>query len=115
MWGGYFDPSFPTAAAEDIDFCLRALRQGWSIAHCPQMRVDHDFGYDGLSRRARLRRLWRQFRRYAQGERRLLQAHPGYGALFEASTEIAAEVATSTRSGHEAAAGAQQVGFAPQT
>ncbi len=85
-----FDASFPTAAAEDIDLCLRARRRGWRIEHSPEMKVRHDFGYDELPQLARMGRVWRQFRRYAKGERRLLRAHPGYGWLFEASQEIAA-------------------------
>jgi GT2 family glycosyltransferase len=83
-----FDESFPTAAAEDIDFCLRARLRGWRFEHAAAVRVAHDFGYDGLSKPRKLNRIWRQFRRYAGGERRLLSAHPGYGRLFEVSEEI---------------------------
>ena len=83
-----FDESFPAAAAEDIDLCHRADLTGWRIMHCEQARVAHDFGYDALSAPLALRRMWRAFRRYARGERLLLEKHPAYFHVFAGSKEI---------------------------
>lgn len=83
-----FDESFRFAAAEDIDFCYRAIYQGWSIYHAPDAVVWHDYGYDRLSRVNRVLRMWRQFRRYARGERQLLRKHPDYHRDFQGSSEI---------------------------
>lgn len=39
-----FDEQFPTAAGEDVDFCLR-LREKFRIGLCREAVVLHDFGY----------------------------------------------------------------------
>jgi len=83
-----FDESFRIAAAEDIDFCYRAIYRGWSIYHAPDAVVWHDYGYDRLGQVSRVLRLWGQFRRYARGERLLLRKHPEYHRDFEGSSEI---------------------------
>ncbi|MBI4816589.1 MAG: glycosyltransferase [Deltaproteobacteria bacterium] len=83
-----FDESFKIAAAEDIDYCFRANQQGWSIYHAESVVVQHDYGYDELAPVGRVRRLWSQFRRYAEGERLLLRKHPDYHQAFAGSTEI---------------------------
>lgn len=83
-----FDESFRIAAAEDIDLCYRLNLQGWSIYHAEDAVVRHDYGYDALGLIDRFRRLWSQFRRYARGERLLLQKHPAYIRVVAASTEI---------------------------
>ncbi len=83
-----FDTSFPGAAAEDIDFCFRAIQEGWRIKHWPSAIIYHDYGYDELSPIRRVHRFWRQFRRYAKGERRLIHKHPNYYKAFEGSREI---------------------------
>lgn len=83
-----FDESYRLAASEDIDFCFRANRRGWSILHAPGVVVQHDYGYDGLSRFKKVQRMWNQFQRYSIGERHLLRMHPDYGQVFEGSREI---------------------------
>ena len=40
-----FDTSYPEAACEDVDFCLRALQNGYKICHAPSRKVLHDYGY----------------------------------------------------------------------
>lgn len=87
-----FDADFPSAAAEDIEFCCRALRDGWLIDHAGEVVVWHDFGYDTLGYFGQLARFWRQFRKYGQGERLLLAKQPDYPGLFEGSREIALAV-----------------------
>ena len=83
-----FDDEFPIAAAEDIDFCFRANKAGWRIAHCPQAIVQHDFGYTQNWQIFNYLRFWKQFRRYAMGERLLLKKHPDYYIAFDGSFEI---------------------------
>lgn len=85
-----FDEAFPSAAAEDIEFCYRANGMGFRIVHCPRAIVEHDFGYHRLPAHHALIRFWRQFRRYAEGEPRLLDRHPDYLAAFGRSVEIPA-------------------------
>lgn len=83
-----FDEAFPSAAAEDIEFCYRANRLGYRIAHCANAVVEHDFGYDQLPPHRAWARFYRQFRRYADGEPLLLERHPDYLAAFTGSVEI---------------------------
>lgn len=83
-----FDEAFPSAAAEDIEFCYRANRLGYRIAHCADAVVEHDFGYDQLPLHRAWARFYRQFRRYADGEPLLLERHPDYLAAFTGSVEI---------------------------
>lgn len=83
-----FDEAFPSAAAEDIEFCYRANRLGYRIAHCAGAVVEHDFGYDRLPPHRAWARFYRQFRRYADGEPLLLERHPDYLAAFTCSVEI---------------------------
>jgi len=90
-----FDETFRTAAAEDIDFCFRANKSGWAIYHGPRAVVRHDFGYDGPGALASIRKFWRQFRRYARGERQLLRKHPTYCRVFADSAELALMVSGS--------------------
>jgi len=84
-----FDEAFPEAAAEDIEFCFRANEGGWTIDHASSAVVSHDYGYDGAGITGSIARFWRQFRRYARGERLLLEKHPTYFAAFKGSSEIA--------------------------
>lgn len=83
-----FDESFPYAAAEDIDYWYRAHREGWRLGYEPRAIVRHDNGYDGLGPFRKVARFWRQFRRYAVGERQLLDKHPEYHVYFAESDTI---------------------------
>ena len=85
-----FDTSFPSAAGEDIEFCLRANRMGFAIRHVQEMLVRHDFGYDG-GRFLGWLRFVQQFRKYASGEAVLLTQVPEYYRYLEQSEEISAE------------------------
>ncbi len=68
-----FDEQFPSAAGEDLDFCLR-LRRAGTIAFVPGAVVRHDFGYrNGL---AGLGRFLGQIRRYASADPLLQEKHP---------------------------------------
>jgi glycosyltransferase involved in cell wall biosynthesis len=68
-----FDEMFPTAAGEDLDFCVR-LRQSGTVGLNPEAIVRHDFGYQGTLRG--LVRFLRQARRYGEAEPLLLRKHP---------------------------------------
>lgn len=109
-----FDEGFPLAAGEDIEFCCRAIKAGWRIRHSEHAIVRHDYGYDQLGVVGRWKRFWRQFRKYGQGERVLLEKQPDYPCLFAGSREIPVGVGS-----EEFAAGADgqvkpQFGFPPQ-
>lgn len=57
---GGFDAAFPLAAAEDRDFCARAIRNGMELRHAPGAVVRHFHDLD-------LRGLLRQQRNYGSG------------------------------------------------
>lgn len=84
-----FDTSFPNAAGEDIDFCLQANRLGYRTFFCEDMKIEHDYGY-GQSFFRNLKRFRRQFERYADGEKVLLDKNPSYYMYFENTKEISA-------------------------
>jgi hypothetical protein len=56
-----FDASFPAAAFEDVEFCVRARKRGISLVYTPTAVVAHHYtgGLWGL---------YRQFRRYGMYE-----------------------------------------------
>lgn len=82
-----FDTSFPNAAGEDIDFCLQANRTGFRTYFSADMKIEHDYGY-GKSFFENLKRFRRQFERYADGEKVLLDKNPSYYMYFERTKEI---------------------------
>ena len=55
-----FDESFPLAAAEDRDFCARAIEAGIRLVFAPDACIDH---YHGMS----LRGFWKQHFNYGRG------------------------------------------------
>jgi len=57
---GGFDTSFPLAAAEDRDFCDRAIEAGVRLVFAPDACIDH---YHGMN----LRGFWRQHFNYGRG------------------------------------------------
>ncbi len=54
---GGFDEAFHGAAWEDIDFCLRAGREGFTIAYAPSAVVEHVGGVRGRGRIAERERV----------------------------------------------------------
>jgi len=85
-----FDEGFPCAAAEDIELCYRANKVGWTIEHCANAIVFHNFGYAGVSRLRAFLNFYRQFKRYSDGEALLLDRHPDYYAAFLETAEVSA-------------------------
>jgi len=63
---GGFDPSFPTAAAEDREFCDRWVRRGYRLIYAPEAVVYHAHSLTLLT-------FWRQHFRYARGAVHLRQ------------------------------------------
>ena len=82
-----FNENFPIAAAEDIEFCFNANRQGFAIKYVPTMTVFHNYGYNGQLFK-NLQRFREQFKKYGQGETILLKIIPNYYAYFERTNEI---------------------------
>lgn len=87
-----FDESFPNAACEDIEYCLRALEAGYRITHNSGMRVRHDFQYRRKTFWRNLSRFRRQFRRYASAEAALVAKSEAYYGFFGQTVEIPALV-----------------------
>jgi hypothetical protein len=78
---GGFDESFPKAAFEDVDFCLRANRCG-ILTQCAQnAKVWHKYG-DSIFQ------LFRMFQRYGASEWTVIENHPLYINMLEASYHI---------------------------
>lgn len=88
----HFDESFRSAACEDIDFCFRALEQGFRVLHAREMVVRHDYQYRSWAWGQNLVKFVRQFGKYAQAEARLLAKCPDYHSFFGATTEISGVV-----------------------
>ena len=82
-----FNEQFPLAAGEDIEFCVKANLSGFEITFNPSMLVYHNYGYNGSTLHD-IYRFYRQFKRYGQGEKQLLQVIPEYYHLFDKTEEI---------------------------
>lgn len=65
---GGFDPSYPTAAAEDRDICDRLRLHGYSMVYAPDAVVYHEHALD-------LRKFWSQHFGYGRGACRFWRAH----------------------------------------
>lgn len=82
-----FDPSFPASACEDIDFCLRARREGAVLIYDSNMVVYHDYGYRNNTLRNILMFALRFFK-YGENEPLLISKHPDYRYEVVVSAEI---------------------------
>lgn len=78
---GGFDEIFPKAAFEDVDFCLRANRCGILTQCAENAKVWHKYG-DSLFQ------LFHMFRRYGASEWAVIENHPLYINMHEASHHI---------------------------
>jgi GT2 family glycosyltransferase len=67
-----FDERFPTAAGEDVDFCLR-IRSRHRIGFCAKAKLWHDFGY--RSTLTGLPRFIRLFMKYKSSSATLYDGH----------------------------------------
>ena len=71
-----FDESFPLAAGEDIDFCVRAKVNGHRIIPADNLVVKHDYGYDNSE--GSLMKFVSRFIRYGEGNRLIKEIQPEY-------------------------------------
>ncbi|CAM6019312.1 unnamed protein product [Sphagnum balticum] len=81
---GGFDESFPKAAFEDVDFCVRANKCGILTQCAKDAKVWHKYGVS-------LPQLFRMFQRYGASEWAVLERHPEYMELYGASYHIPAQ------------------------
>lgn len=86
-----FDASFPHAAGEDIDFCIRMTIAGFRAVHRHSMVVAHDFQFQPGNVFGNLGKFIRQFWKYGSAEGRLLAKIPDYYAYFGQTEEIASD------------------------
>lgn len=76
-----FDDSFPQAAFEDVEFCVRASKSGVHLCYDADAVVRHHYDTTAVG-------LFRQFARYGQFETTMCRLHPDYLTLLYASNEI---------------------------
>lgn len=82
-----FVESYPDAACEDVDYCMKALLNGFKICHAPTMNVAHDYGYDGFSCPPE-QKCHERLNRYAEGQKILQKIHPNYWKCYEMTEEM---------------------------
>ncbi|HQO09821.1 MAG TPA: glycosyltransferase family 2 protein [Clostridiales bacterium] len=83
-----FNEHFPNAAGEDIDFCYNAIKKGFNIRHSRKAVIRHDYGYKRFRPIQNLKMFTNQFRKYAKGEKILLEQIPDYYSYFNNTEEI---------------------------
>ncbi|MFW6015937.1 MAG: glycosyltransferase [bacterium] len=83
-----FNTDFPNAAGEDIDFCFRAIQQGFNIKYCDKAIINHDFGYKKLTILKNIKSFMKQFGKYAKGEKILIEQIPEYYSYLNKTEEI---------------------------
>ena len=67
-----FDESFPTAAGEDVDLCLR-LRSKYKIGFCKKAILKHDYGYKNTL--SGFRHFVNLFKKYKSSSATLYEGH----------------------------------------
>jgi glycosyltransferase involved in cell wall biosynthesis len=77
----FFDTTFPSAAYEDVEFCIRARNRGIGLEYAPDAVIFHDYNLSVFG-------FFRQFRRYGREEFRMLTRHPDFMERLEGSKEI---------------------------
>lgn len=83
-----FSEDFPLAAGEDIEFCFQFLRNGNNIGHGSKVKIYHDFGYIPLKFQKNKSSFIKIFKKYAKGEKILLEKIPEYYFFLNETTEI---------------------------
>jgi glycosyltransferase involved in cell wall biosynthesis len=84
----YFSEDFPLAAGEDIEFCFQFLKKGNNIGHSVQVKIYHDFGYIPFKSRQNKTSFIKVFKKYAKGEKILLEKIPEYYYFLNETMEI---------------------------
>jgi len=81
-----FDPTLSNSQ-EDVEFCFRIIKNGFTIAFAENMLVHHDYGYCGNLRKDFFV-FWKQFSKYSKGKKKLLETVPAYNNYLEKSEGI---------------------------
>jgi len=76
-----FEETFSAASMEDVDFCLRAQKQGCPVLLLNDARVLHDYVLS-------ISGFCRQFYKYGLWEKMIVSRHPEYAHLLGNSMEI---------------------------
>ncbi|KAK9832721.1 hypothetical protein WJX81_003688 [Elliptochloris bilobata] len=79
--GLVFDASFPNAAFEDVEFCVRARKNNVPLTYCAGAVIQHAFAPGAVG-------LYNQFFRYGMFERHMCAKHPEYLSWLSVSAEI---------------------------
>lgn len=84
--GLLFSSEFPEAAGEDIDYCLRAMFDGFQTSALDHVTISHWYGYNSDDLHD-----WNlfqsRFERYGRGEFTICQKHPYYHFLVNHTRE----------------------------
>jgi len=83
-----FSEDFPLAAGEDIEFCFQFLKKGNNIGHGSKVKIYHDFGYIPFKSRKNKASFIKVFKKYAKGEKILLEKIPEYYYFLNETNEI---------------------------
>lgn len=78
---GGFDESFPKAAFEDVDFCMRATQCGILTQCVPNAKIWHKY-------QTSIPQLFRMFQRYGASEWAVIERHPYYFEMYGTSYHI---------------------------
>jgi GT2 family glycosyltransferase len=78
---GGFDESFPKAAFEDVDYCLRAGQCGYMTQCVQNAKIWHKYCTS-------IPQLFRMFQRYGASEWAVLERHPNYFEMYGNSYQI---------------------------
>jgi GT2 family glycosyltransferase len=78
---GGFDESFPKAAFEDVDYCMRASQCGFLTQCVQNAKIWHKY-------QTTIPQLFRMFQRYGASEWAVLERHPYYFEMYGASYQI---------------------------
>jgi GT2 family glycosyltransferase len=85
-----FNENFPLAAGEDIEYCFKANMNGFAIKHIPDMRIQHNFGYN-KNLFNNTKKFMELFSKYGKGETILLKYIPNYYKYFDKTKGISSK------------------------
>ena len=76
-----FNESFPNASFEDVEFCVRLIKNDIVPQYIDEAVIFHD--YDNT-----IMGFYKQFKRYGKSHPLMLRIHPEYHSLYSVSEEI---------------------------
>lgn len=83
-----FNTDFPNAASEDIYFCFEFLQKGFYLTYIDSMILYHNFNYKAFCFFYNLKKFKNLFKKYAMGEKILLEKIPNYYSYLDKTSEI---------------------------